>query len=76
MTAIEEFSDNKNICHCPIDEIEYLIGVDNINAVNVKTGKCLRCFGIRLNKLGIILKGKRIYHEKKDYNQKLKGGTK
>ena len=76
MTIYNEKMDNKNICHCPIDEIEYFIGVDNINAVNVKTGKCLRCFGIRLNKIGIILKGKRIYHEKKDFDQKLKGGTK
>jgi len=46
MTAIEEFSDNKNICQnicrCSITKIEYLIGVDNIEAINIKTGKCLR----------------------------------
>ena len=47
------------ICHCPYSEIEYLIGVDNLEAVNIKTGKCLRCSGTRLNKIGKVLTGKR-----------------
>lgn len=54
-----EFKDNKNICRCPLSEIQYLIGVENLEAIDVKTGFCLRCKGIRLNKLGFVLQGKR-----------------
>jgi len=39
------------ICNCPYSEIEYLIDVnENLEAVNLKTGKCLRCNGTRLSK--------------------------
>jgi hypothetical protein len=56
-----QYQDNKNICNCPIDSIEYLIGVnDNNEAVDVKTGLCLRCHGIRLNKYNDILADKSI----------------
>jgi hypothetical protein len=58
---LEKASKTDGICHCPLSEIQYLVGAsDNLEWINVKTGKCLRCGGTRLSKFsGKILKGKR-----------------
>lgn len=52
------------VCHCPKDEIEFFVSVnDSDEFVDVKNGKCRRCFGTRINSLGIIKKGFYRKHE-------------
>lgn len=65
-------ADNNNVCNCPIDSIEYLITVENTEAIDVKTGRCLRCLGVRLSKKGELLASKSI----KKASQKAKAGLK
>lgn len=55
----EEIKVVDGICHCPIEEIEWCIGADKNGLFNQETGKCKRCFGLRLGKNNNLLTLKR-----------------